>query len=271
MSNTRLTARYTPDPAPENTEELPGYLANSLAKVGGMLNSATRNFAPLNEAPPKPTEGDIASADGDSWDPGDGRGLYMYNGTEWVQIADSGGGAGGGIPIGGIIIWTGSTVPEKWTLCDGVAAPNGMSAPDLQSRFLKGAGTVPVGTVGGSLNTGSTSSGLPAHSHSGPSHSHTQSGTFGSNTTGSHRHGAAVLDDGWANFTAQPGSGSYSIPSPFPKDWIPYDGDHAHTTTISGQTGGGGTGSTGSAGSNSSHTHTVDPIYYAVAYIMRYE
>ncbi len=108
------------------------------------------------------------------------------------------GGSGGTIPIGGIIIWTGSTVPAGWALCDGNNAPNGASTPDLQDRFIKGAGSVAVGTTGGATTTGSTTSGLPAHSHSGPSHTHsgpshthTQQGSFGATSSGagSHNHG----------------------------------------------------------------------------------
>jgi len=82
----RLTSRFTPDPAPENVEELPGYLANSLSQVSTMINSPTRNFAPLNNAPPKPTDGDVAFANGEGWDPGYGAGLYVYAGGKWASL-----------------------------------------------------------------------------------------------------------------------------------------------------------------------------------------
>lgn len=42
---------------------------------------------------------------------------------------------GGNIPIGGIIMWSGETVPNGWALCNG---QNG--TPDLQGRFVLGAG-----------------------------------------------------------------------------------------------------------------------------------
>jgi len=293
MSNVRLTARFTPDPAPENTEELPGYLSNSLAKVGGMLNSPTRNFAPLNEAPPKPTEGDIAFADGVSWNPvgepnEDGRGLYMYNGTEWVLVVDSGGGSGGGgIPIGGIIIWTGAAPPSQWTLCDGNAAPNGMACPDLQDKFVKGGGAVAVGTTGGSINTGThvlTTAQMPSHNHigpehrhSGPSHAHTQQGSFLSDSKGNHNHGGFSYIS--SRFTTLVSGANWNIFEAGEPATILGSGNHTHTTTISGQTssngtgntGWGGDGNTGSKGSSGGHNHTLEPVYYAVAYIMRYE
>lgn len=38
---------------------------------------------------------------------------------------------GASIPTGGIIIWSGSAVPDGWALCDGT---NG--TPDLRGRFV---------------------------------------------------------------------------------------------------------------------------------------
>lgn len=48
----------------------------------------------------------------------------------------------GTIPIGGIIMWSGTTsdIPAGWTLCNGVAS-NGQTPPDLRDRFIVGAGT----------------------------------------------------------------------------------------------------------------------------------
>ena len=86
MSNVRKTARFSPAPAPDNVEELPEYLDASLASVSSLVNSPTRNFAPLSEAPPKPLVGDVAFANGSGWDPGFGGGLYVYAGGEWVAL-----------------------------------------------------------------------------------------------------------------------------------------------------------------------------------------
>ena len=75
------------------------------------------------------------------------------------MLADSLGTASTGtIPIGGIIIWSGSTgsVPDGWALCNG---SNG--TPNLQDRFVVGAGSgYAVDATGGSANAV-----LIAHSH----------------------------------------------------------------------------------------------------------
>lgn len=75
--------------------------------------------------------------------------------------------AGNGVPKGGIIMWSGTTVPEGWALCNG---SNG--TPDLSNRFIVGVGSgYAIGDVGGNstLNL--------SHSHIVNSHTHTYSGT----------------------------------------------------------------------------------------------
>lgn len=83
----------------------------------------------------------------------------LYNGEE-MQF---GGGASGGIPTGGIIIWSGAAnaVPDGWALCDG---NNG--TPDLRDRFVLGAGTKhAVGSTGGSEMVTLTKEQMPLHDH----------------------------------------------------------------------------------------------------------
>ena len=85
---------------------------------------------------------------------------------------------GGVIPSGGIIIWSGSTVPNGWHLCDGT---NG--TPDLRNRFVMG-GTpgadLGVNDIAGPNNEVSVP--LPEHNHDiyDPGH----------------YHGTAATDDG---------------------------------------------------------------------------
>ena len=62
----------------------------------------------------------------------------------------------GTIPIGGIIMWSGTTsdIPAGWTLCNGVAS-NGRTPPDLRDRFIVGAGSayIPKATGGATTHT----------------------------------------------------------------------------------------------------------------------
>ena len=62
----------------------------------------------------------------------------------------------GTIPIGGIIMWSGTTtdIPAGWTLCNGTAS-NGLTPPDLRDRFIVGAGSTynPKATGGATTHT----------------------------------------------------------------------------------------------------------------------
>ena len=99
----------------------------------------------------------------------------------------------GTVPVGGIIMWSGTTVPTGWALCDGTTK-NGVVTPDLRGRFIVG--------------YDNRSSGYPAHSSSGyhimkgtgglkqvklkdaevPLRSHTHHITDSTNKDGAHRH-----------------------------------------------------------------------------------
>ena len=77
----------------------------------------------------------------------------------------------GVIPVGGIIMWSGSsaTIPSGWVLCDGLARTVGsttVTPPDLRNRFIIGAGsTYNPGNTGGSTTVTLTTANLPAHGH----------------------------------------------------------------------------------------------------------
>ena len=284
---------FTPDIPPTDPEALPTWIFNqvsNLAKSISNVNSIHVEKITHWEEGYKPREGDIIQATEGLLFEGSDAGLYVYMDGEWIPFAGSA--VGGTIPIGGIIIWTGSSIPEGWALCDGNNAPNGVSTPDLQDRFIKGAGSVAVGTSGGSTKTGShaiTEAQMPSHNHSGPSHvhsgpshTHTQQGSFGANTggAGSHNHG---ISGSVCTASARHSAGTVgSNNRDFVETMTGYsnEGNHQHsvTTTISGETGhagtgntgSGGTGNTGNKGSSGGHEHTLDPVYYAVAYIMRY-
>lgn len=65
------------------------------------------------------------------------------------------------VPSGLICMWSGSTVPTGWYLCDGT---NG--TPDLRDRFVVGAGNeYSIGDTGGEKNHILTESEMPSHTH----------------------------------------------------------------------------------------------------------
>ena len=51
----------------------------------------------------------------------------------------------GTIPIGGIIMWSGTSIPNGWALCDGHVTPEGITTPDLRGRFIVGSGSYATG------------------------------------------------------------------------------------------------------------------------------
>ena len=55
------------------------------------------------------------------------------------------------VPLGGIIMWSGTTAPAGWRICeDGVGEVNGIQVPNLTDKFIVGAGdTYSPGNTGG--------------------------------------------------------------------------------------------------------------------------
>jgi hypothetical protein len=74
----------------------------------------------------------------------------------------------GTIPIGGILLWSGSivSIPDGWAICDG-GTHNGHLTPDLRNQFVVGAGvSYAVGNTGGVASVTLTQDQMPIHSHS---------------------------------------------------------------------------------------------------------
>lgn len=70
--------------------------------------------------------------------------------------------APGTIPIGGIIAWSGQTIPDGWAICDG-----NQGTPNLSGKFILAAGNGrSLGDTGGQEEVTLTSNNLPAHTHS---------------------------------------------------------------------------------------------------------
>ena len=74
----------------------------------------------------------------------------------------------GTIPIGGIIMWSGTSVPTGWAFCDGTTV-SGTVTPDLRNKFIisRSAGTLTTTIItGAATSTGGTKDTiLPDHRH----------------------------------------------------------------------------------------------------------
>lgn len=187
------------------------------------------------------------------------------------------------VPLGAIVMWSGTTPPEGWTLCDGkLNGEDNNEIPDLTNKFIKGSSLVGLKNENGTFKTGGQHSGSTyggAHDHIGGDHTHLVE-------EGSHTHTPNVtLEplDGVEPFKVSlhrndyrsDGSGSDDKPT------HPRDHDHNNPTShkhgLSGQSDGGahheqhddtkGSHTHGGGG----HTHTWDnqPAYYILAFIIK--
>jgi len=138
------------------------------------------------------------------------------------------------VPIGVILMWSGTSIPTGWTLCDGL---NG--TPNLADRFIFGKGTKSIGTTGGSTSVTLTEANLPAHTHTATTASTSINPLL-------RRNGVGYDDDG-KEFCFDSRSDSRTTTD--------VSLEHTHTVTI---------GSTGSGTS----VDTMPP-YYVLAFIMR--
>ena len=163
----------------------------------------------------------------------------------------------GATPIGGIIMWSGSTVPDGWTLCNGVTN-NGITPPNLSGRFVVGIGS--NGTTSYSHTNKGGEDAVTLSASQMPQHNH----TFTTSSNGNHTHqierlpydsqgsgismqsmgGSSNNDEGWTGVDTRTRGASIST-----------NGNHNHS------------GTTDNTGSSTAHENR--PKYYAIAYIMR--
>lgn len=63
------------------------WLTSELQRIAGDMDKPKfLEFEVLTAEPARPQEGAVAFADGTSWNPGAGRGLYEYNTGAWVKL-----------------------------------------------------------------------------------------------------------------------------------------------------------------------------------------
>ena len=170
----------------------------------------------------------------------------------------------GTIPIGGIIMWSGSiaSIPSGWALCDGTSG-----TPNLTDKFVVGAGSgYSVDGTGGSADAIVVSHGHTASSTStvsDPGHSHTGS----TSSVGDHNHSTQSNNGTGGNYS---GGGNSSNLGGYYNTTTGGAGAHNHTVTVNSNT----TGITVSTSTSvstegSSGTNANLPPYYALAFIMR--
>ena len=175
----------------------------------------------------------------------------------------------GSVPIGGIIMWTGSTAPTNWALCDG---NNG--TPDLRGRFVLSSGSVPgltprtTGQTGGEEQVTLLQAQMPSHNHS------VSASTSGND--GTHTH---VVSEQLAGQVSRVTSFATSGAGNF--EYMTVGGNNPGFTQ---DTAVNHTHSVAVQSTNSQHSHTINvnqtdmggnvphqnmPPFYVLAYIMR--
>ena len=81
------TVSFNPADPPADPEQLQRYLRDFNVMLGAVIRLLVAGHLDMaTVAPTKPRNGDMAYADGVSWNPGGGKGLYMSNGAVWTLI-----------------------------------------------------------------------------------------------------------------------------------------------------------------------------------------
>lgn len=81
------TITYRPRQVPGSPDEIQRYLSDELARIADVLQLvASGHLEPTYVAPAKPRVGNIRYADGTSWNPGTGEGVYVYTSAGWVKL-----------------------------------------------------------------------------------------------------------------------------------------------------------------------------------------
>lgn len=198
------------------------------------------------------------------------------------------------IPIGGIIMWSGTTgtsLPSNWKLCDG-STYNSITTPDLRGRFVLSSATLTndaggIGLAGGLTARGVAASGgaetvtltvgqMPTHSHDVSART---GNTWGQSTDGDHGHPVRIFSNPWSSHspdTAYVPGGPYgphvgyqnngygsvvrvaeNNPVAYNAEANPYGTRHNHTITVT------------ETAKGSTQSHENMPPFYVLAFIMR--
>lgn len=83
------TVQYVPSQVPTDAADIPRFLREELERVSFAIRGLAKgHFDKLTVAPAKPRDGDLAYADGATWNPGSGVGIYYYKGatSSWTFL-----------------------------------------------------------------------------------------------------------------------------------------------------------------------------------------
>ena len=171
----------------------------------------------------------------------------VCDGDIWYDTSPS---SGGGFVTGMIMMFSGTTAPTGWVLCDNSTEAQAANAPDLRDRFIVGTGnSYNLNDTGGSANAV-----LIAHNHG--------AGTY-SITGGNHTHTYTA-----PNTLGEDNAGVANNPGPDTEtDDTGGTGEHSHT--ISGSSATVGIDTAGNSSNSQTGTNANLPPYYALAFIMK--
>lgn len=81
------SAGYSPGIAPVDAEQFRRWVEEELRKIASTFLLVSSGHIDVTYVPPaKPREGDIRLADGSTWNPGSGKGAYIYYGSAWHYL-----------------------------------------------------------------------------------------------------------------------------------------------------------------------------------------
>lgn len=87
MTDTASSVDYAPGIVPRESAQLQQFLELELYKIKAAIDLlAAGHLDKTYAAPNKPRDGDIRYADGTTWNPGSGAGIYQYRTSAWVFI-----------------------------------------------------------------------------------------------------------------------------------------------------------------------------------------
>lgn len=147
------------------------------------------------------------------------------------------------LPLGSIVLWSGTSIPVGWVLCDGQSA-NGLVTPDLRGRFVLGANPgsgFNQQNTDGYLAFGGTST-IFINTHNMNTRGGTTQHTLTEGEMPAHSHGFCANINAFQAFDTSDGNEGYNT---------------------------GGFGCTATASTGSSQPHNNMPPYYVLAYIMK--